>query len=284
MLQTAQLQDIEPAVLDELYKQQTNRFWDFDQHREHDCCQQAFIAGATFSTQVFRLDEPPAPRNFRESRKHKFWPNFEAAMRDHIKEHAIVNSWTEKPLAEVSGQQILGCQWVFTYKVDSHDRITKCKARLLVRGDQQEKTDLPTRAATLASNYFRVLLALVAKFGLETAQLDAINAFVHADLDETVYMKLPPNFTSSEKVLKLNKTLYGLRRSPLLRQKVWTTALKELGFTEIPQEPCVMLNGGIVCFFFVDDIMFAYKGKAEPEVKKIITALHTRFRLTEMGP
>lgn len=37
----------------------------------------------------------------------------------------------------------------------------------------------------------RVLLAMAAKFDLETLQLHAMNAFVHADLDKKVYVQLP---------------------------------------------------------------------------------------------
>ena len=55
---------------------------------------------------------------------------------------------------------------------------------------------------------------MVANFDLETLQLDAVNAFVHADLDEVVYMTMPPGFSQPKKVLRLNKALYGLRRSP----------------------------------------------------------------------
>ena len=40
------------------------------------------------------------------------------------------------------------------------------------------------------SAYGRHLLA--ARFDLEIIQYDAINAFVHVDLDEEIYMKMPP--------------------------------------------------------------------------------------------
>ena len=108
------------------------------------------------------------------------------------------------------------------------------KACLVVRGDQQPECDMPTRATTLALASLRVILAIIAKFDLETYQLDAVNAFVHADIDEIVYMRLPPGYTEPGKVLRLNKALYGLRRSPLLWQQKITSALSELGFKELP--------------------------------------------------
>ncbi len=105
----------------------------------------------------------------------------------------------------------------------------------------------------------RVLLALVAKFDLETLQLDEVNAFVHTDLDETVFMRMPPGYGRQGKVLKLNRALYGLRRTLLLWQQELTDEMKKLGFEEIPQEPCVVQKNGIICFFYVDDIVFAFK-------------------------
>ena len=138
-------------------------------------------------------------------------------MEGHIKEYTnLFKSWTEVEKSEVKGRQILGCMWVFVYKTDKHRRIMKCKARLVVCGNQQREYDLPTRATTLATTSLRVLLATVAKFDLEMLQLDTLNAFVHANIDETVYMRMPPGYGKPNKVIRLDKALYGLRRFPIL--------------------------------------------------------------------
>jgi len=205
-------------------------------------------------------------------------------MDDHINEHVnVFKSWTTVDKDEAKGHQILGCHWIFRYKTDKHGRLVKCKSRLVVRGDQQKECDLPTRATTLATTSLRVLLAMVAKFDLETLQVDAVNAFVHADLDEVVYTRMPPCYAQPSKVLKLNKALYGLRRSPLLWQTKFTTALKDLGFTEVPQEPCIVIKGGIICFFFVDDIVFAFRKKDRDEVNHILSSLKKTFTMKDLG-
>jgi hypothetical protein len=74
------------------------------------------------------------------------------------------------------------------------------------------------RATTLASTTFQTLMAITARFNLETIQIDAVNAFIYCDLDKVVYIKLPPGFNKgkTDKVLRLRKALYGLQRSPLL--------------------------------------------------------------------
>src|SRR6266566_1906525 len=39
----------------------------------------------------------------------------------------------------------------------------------------------------------------------------------------------------------------------------------------------------ILCFFFVNDIVFAFKKKNQPNVKEIVNALKRKFRLEELG-
>ena len=55
-------------------------------------------------------------------------------------------------------------------------------------------------------------MAITAKFNLETIQIDAVNAFIHCDLDKVIYIKLPLRFNNGkkDKVLRLRKALYGL--------------------------------------------------------------------------
>jgi hypothetical protein len=93
--------------------------------------------------------------------------------------------------------------WTFVYKTDKHGFLVKCKPRIVACGNQQKKLgDLLTRATTLASNTLRALLAIAAKFDLELKQLDVVNAFVNCDLDELVFMKMPPCFEEQGKICR----------------------------------------------------------------------------------
>ena len=130
---------------------------------------------------------------------------------------------------------------------------------------------------------FRVLGATAAKFDLETLQLDVLNAFAHAEIDETVYIRMPPGFQKLNTVVRLNKALYGLRRSLILWQTKFTGVLQNMGFTEVPQEPCIMKRGGIICFFYVDDIVFAYRKKDTGAVTEAVTEMRKYFKLKIIG-
>ena len=144
-------------------------------------------------------------KKFRECINNQIWQ-----YREQFKSWEVVSS------KKATGNQVLGCQWIFKYKTDKHNCLQKCKARIMVCGNQQHKHNFFTQATILATTLLRVLLALVAKFDLETLQLDAVNTFVHADLDKTVYMQMFSGYGEPEKVLKFNKVLYSLRWSFLL--------------------------------------------------------------------
>ncbi|GMP42374.1 hypothetical protein CsSME_00012145 [Camellia sinensis var. sinensis] len=66
-------------------------------------------------------------------------------------------------------------------------------------------------------NSIWAILSCAANLGWPLQQLDLKNAFLHGDLEEEVYMDVPPGFSSQStvgKVCRLKKALYGLKQSP----------------------------------------------------------------------
>ena len=227
------------------------------------------------------LPDPPTPRTKLED--HPLGDQFREAEKAHLSSHQEMKSWSEvnAKTVKLAGQQILDCMWVYTYKFDKHHRYQKCKARLVVRGDQQRNiTSQDTYAATLAGRSFRMLMAIAARFDLELLQYDVTNAFVHAKIDRDIYMRLPRGYTKPGIVLRLNKALYGLRISPLLWQREFTTTLQGLGLSVVPHEPCCMIKDGTIIFFYVDDIIVAYHQKHKEEARKMVEKLQEKYTLT----
>jgi hypothetical protein len=226
---------------------------------------------------------PPPPTSHAQLEKHTLCDWFKAAEKEHLESHHKMQSWSEVPAHKVklTGQQILDCMWVYTYKLDKNHRLIKCKARLVVRGDQQRNiTSQDTYAATLASRSFRLMMAIAAHHDLELKQFDVTNAFVHAAMDREVYMRMPFGYRKPGTILRVNKALYGLRVSPLLWQKHFTTTLKALGFDSVPHEPCCLIKDGIFIFFYVDDIILAYDKDKEQEAQQAMERLRDKYTIT----
>jgi hypothetical protein len=126
-------------------------------------------------------------------------------------------------------------------------------------------------------------MAITAVYDLEAFQLDAVNAFINRYLDETVYCAFPDGFQQEEHCLLLLRALYGLRRSPLLRLKEFSAALKDLGFIEVPGEPCLFINkDGIIIIFYVDDIVLLCRPEAISKLRKLRIALMQRYEMRDL--
>ncbi len=262
---------VEQARLDQLDKKQEQMFYDFAQQIVPTNLQNAFTAG---SRMVHWRDLPQEPVNPRELNSYLFQERFRLHIEIYIQQQSQqFKSWQSVSNANVKGHQGIRCQWVFNYWTDKHGRLQKCKARLVVFGNQQKRHDLPTRATIPGIPSLCVLLALFAKFDLETLQLDATNAFVYSDLGKSVLMRMPPEYDEQGKVLKLNRGLYGLCRSLLVWKQKLTDGIKKLGIEEISHKPYLVQKNGFICFFFVDDIVFAFKKDQCDKIKRPVASL-----------
>ncbi len=64
--------------------------------------------------------------------------------------------------------------------------------------------------------------------------MDVYNAFLHGDLEEEVYMKLPPDFSSCgpEYACQLRKSIYELQQASQNWFAKFATSLHRFGFTQ----------------------------------------------------
>ena len=90
-------------------------------------------------------------------------------------------------------------------------------------------------------------------------QYNIVNAFVYIELDKDMFIKMLLEYRRTGTILKLNKALYSLQRSPILWQRLFTKSIKELGFELVPYKPCCFIKNGIIIFFYIDNIVFAFK-------------------------
>ena len=111
--------------------------------------------------------------------------------------------------------------------------VAKAKSRLVARGfKQREGVDFSeTFAPTVSSSCVRLLSAIACECDLDLCHFDVDQAFVQSDLEEDVFLRLPKGCGDlSGKVVRLNKSLYGLKQASRTWHAHLTTCLKRPGF------------------------------------------------------
>ena len=185
----------------------------------------ALIIRSIYTAKSITLDMtdlPPEPLRWKDIIGHRYEAEFRKATDLEYEKTFQVGTWTVVSTSDMpTGTKPLPLTWVWKYKLNERNEVTKFKARICARGDLQS-TGFDTYAATLSTRLFRLIMGIICFFDLETIQMDAINAFLNAKLPEPIYLQLPDGYRQSGKVLKCTKAIYGLRESPLL----WYTMLK----------------------------------------------------------
>lgn len=101
----------------------------------------------------------------------------------------------------------------------------------------------------------------------EIKQLDVKNAFLHGDLQETVFMRQPHGFESKEHpdyVCKLNKAIYSLKQSPRAWFDKLGSYLIEFGFKCCTRDPSLFIYSDsknmMLLLLYVDDMALGQYG------------------------
>ncbi len=149
-----------------------------------------------------------------------------------------LNAWEVVEYDPSSMPNVIWLTWAFKCKRYPDGLVKKFKACFCARGDMQlEGIDFfEAYAPVVQWTMIFLMFILEVLLGLKLKQGDVTCAFLHADLapGETVYVKMPLGFNVKSKngkrqVLKLNKTLYGLRESPRAFWKYMTEKLEKVG-------------------------------------------------------
>jgi len=135
--------------------------------------------------------------------------------------------------------------------------------------------------------YIRILMAIVNQFNLELEQMNVKTAFLHGDLEETIYMKQPEGFVEDKsKVCLLKKSLYGLNQSHRQWYRRFDEFLLKIGFARSEYDSCLyMLKRGekvtLYLLLNVDAILMASSSK--DEIVKLKEKLNDEFEMKDLG-
>jgi hypothetical protein len=104
---------------------------------------------------------------------------------------SINQTWDMVPLP--SGRKFFRCRWVYRIKSATDGKISRYKARIIVKGFQQvhgiDYDETFTPIANMDS--IRLALSIMEAKGWEVHQMDVKSSFLHGDLSEEIYMEQP---------------------------------------------------------------------------------------------
>ncbi|KAH9705236.1 retrovirus-related pol polyprotein from transposon RE1 [Citrus sinensis] len=215
-------------------------------------------------------------------------PKWREAMYSELQALENNDTWTVASLPP--GKRAIGCKWVYRIKYNADGTIERYKARLVILGNKQvEGIDYTETFAPVAKLVIvRTFLAVAAARNWELHQMDVHNAFLHGELNEEVYMRLPPGFTSNKSgmVCRLRKSLYGLKQAPRCWFAKLAAALKTYGFAQSSSDYSFFTlyrdNIHLLMLVYVDDIIVS--GNNSEAIHVFKRYLSDCFYMKDLGP
>lgn len=227
--------------------------------------------------------------------------NWVNAMNDELSALEANDTWDVTTLPP--NKRAIGCKWLYKTKFTPTGAIERYKSRLVILGCKQtygvdyQQTFAPVAKMTTV----RALLAVAALQNWYVQQMDVHNAFLHGELHETVYMRLPQGYSglgsrivlnqgelpasTVKLVCKLKKSLYGLRQAPRNWFDKLSTTLKSLCFVQsladyslftLTKESSITL-----VLVYVDDLLLA--GNNLQEIDRLKSMLSNNFKMKDLG-
>ncbi|KAK3032613.1 hypothetical protein RJ639_036573 [Escallonia herrerae] len=234
-----------------------------------------------FLAAISSVDEP---KYFSQAVKHAHWKD---AMAKEISALEANNTWTLMPLP--SGKRAIDSKWVYKVKFHPDGTVERYKARLVAKGYTQiEGLDFHETFAQVAKLVtVRCLLAIASIKKWELHQLDVNNAFLHGDLEEEVYMKIPQGFSKQgeNRVCRLQKSLYGLRQASRNWYHKFTQSLLVVGFIQSQSDHSLFTfarkGSFLAVLIYVDDVIVT--GTDSAKISWLKHYLDTKFHIKDLG-
>lgn len=186
--------------------------------------------------------------------------------------------WEVVPKSEAT-HAILPSLWTFVKKRFPDGRLRKHKGRLVAGGHRDPRV-FETYSPVIQWTSLRIMMAIGLRKNYKTRCIDCTSAFIQSPLpdDKVTYMAIPQGDfheifgpDTSDKCLKLKKSIYGLSFAPKLWVEYCGEKLTKAKFQQSRLDPCLWYRGGIMLGAYVDDIVLF--GPTDKELDKALADL-----------
>ena len=218
------------------------------------------------------------------------WPAWEQAYEAEIQSLIAKGVVDLVPLPP--GKKAVGTKPVFKTKRLADGTFDKYKVRIVAKGFLQKQgidyTDVFAPVIKFAT--LRTLLALAASHDWEIEHADVKVAFLNGDPDAELYMRQPEGMPcppgKEHWVLKLLKSIYGLKQAGRQWNKKLHGTLINMGFKQLQSDHCVYVqhrHGAVVVLAVYVDDLFPMGPQLAP-IKRFLSDLGKIFELNSLGP
>lgn len=251
------------------------------------------VRGHAKISKILAPPRGPEPRTIEEAKRRSDAQLYlDACKVEHDKLEKL-DTWNLVPRSSASNGT-LGVKWVWDTKYDGEGNQTEVKARLVVRGDQQEwLVHYDEKFSSVMKPTSRnIILAVAARKNWVVRQGDFKSAYLNGILDpsEEIYVEQPPGFEDPDHpkvdfVCRLKKALYGMVQAG----RIWYLTLADylmnnLSMTRAITDHAVFFRHGdkpIYMGIHVDDPLFT--GPDEEAIIEFEGMLNAKFPFKSLG-
>lgn len=225
------------------------------------------------------------PSTYEEAMKSDDKPEWIKAMAKEM--NSFISNDVFESIKLAHAPRFIDGKWVFKRKFDADGNVVRHKARLVAKGFRQKYgiDYFEVYAPVVRYETIRILVSYAAYSGMSLRHFDVETAFLNGDLEEELFLKFPAGCGDlTDKIVKLKKSIYGLKQSGRMWNLKIASLLINLGFKQSQADQCLFIKGEganqILIGLFVDDIL----SSGQPEqLDSLFRDISSVFKLKDLG-
>ncbi|SGY60145.1 BQ5605_C007g04389 [Microbotryum silenes-dioicae] len=185
------------------------------------------------------------------------------------------------------GAKLLRSHFVFRTKRDQFGNVKSRKVRLVADGNTQRPgLDFQERYSPVVRfTSIRALVAIAVLRGYKIKQADVNKAYLHGKLDQPLYMRPPQGIDLPGKILKLERSIYGLKQAGRIWNDEIDSTLRSVGYKPTVSDLCVYTkrhgNDWHYIALYVDDLLLI--GPSDDEIERVLSTLEDMYGIKRLG-
>ncbi len=241
--------------------------------------------------EVLNLEQTNVPKSHKEVLESPMKEKWLKAEREEFE--SLMENKVFEIVPRTRDKRILKSKVIYAEKPTEDMKESKCKARCVALGYAQREGEdyFETFSSPLKLGSARYLISLAAMKGLKIFHRDVKSAFLNGKLEELIYIEIPDAFAEfigadrSTNVLRLDKSLYGLKQASRVWGETFTAAILEMGFVQSEADPSLFVyhEGDVPTAWvgiYVDDSWTVATEEFDAKIGKLMEA---KFKMHNLG-